>query len=61
MYRQYNAPFQKKDRFRERAGNYKGGITVFGVGLSMQSGASQFVTKRWKFGSAHKTYWLCGE
>jgi hypothetical protein len=40
--------------------NYKAAITVFGVGLTNQSGASTNVTEKWKFGNVYGAYWLCG-
>jgi hypothetical protein len=41
--------------------NYRAAVTVFGVSLSAQSGASKWVTQSWRFGRLFPRYYLCGD
>jgi hypothetical protein len=36
-------------------------VSVFGASLSAQSGASKWVTHRWRFGRLFTRYYLCGD
>jgi hypothetical protein len=48
------------DRSSSRAHNYRTGATVFGLGLTAQSGYSTFVKQHWSFGNAYTNHWMCG-
>jgi len=49
------------DRSSSRAHNYRVGATVWGLGLTAQSGYSTFVKEHWSFGSAQLNHWMCGD
>jgi len=51
----------KLDRSSSRAHNYRTGATVWGLGLTAQSGYSTFVKEHWSFGSAQLNHWMCGD
>ena len=36
-------------------------VSVFGASLSAQSGASKWVTQKWRFGRLFSRYYLCGD
>jgi hypothetical protein len=58
-----SATFVSGGRFTRSSNNfskYVDAISVFGVSLSNQSGASTFVTEHWTFGNHFNRYWLCG-
>jgi len=62
-YFQYKSSYPEGATFTRDDNNlakYSGSLDVFGVGLSVQSGASTFVTLHWKMGTKLGTYWLCG-
>ena len=62
-YFQYRSSYPESATFTRNDSNlakYNGSLDVFGVGLSVQSGASTFVTLPWKMGTKLGTYWLCG-
>jgi hypothetical protein len=62
-YFQYRSSYPEGATFTRNDSNlakYNGSLDVFGVGLSVQSGASTFVTLHWKMGTKLGTYWLCG-
>jgi hypothetical protein len=49
------------DRNSSRAHNYRTGATVFGLGLTAQSGYSTYVKQHWSFGTAYTNHWMCGD
>jgi hypothetical protein len=40
---------------------YSAAVTVFGVALSGQTGASKSSTQSWRFGRLFPRYYLCGD
>ncbi len=57
-------PYAGGDRFAtstQAAVIFHAGVHVFGAGLDVQSGFSQYVSVEYKFGgSRHQQHWLCG-
>jgi len=49
------------DRNSSRAHDYRTGATVFGLGLTAQSGYSTYVKQHWSFGTAYTNHWMCGD
>ncbi len=57
LYDENNAAASKHSTLSLRC---KAALTVFGVGLSLQSGASKYVKLHWRFGNKYPAYYLCG-
>jgi hypothetical protein len=60
QYQSLYSPGSGYSRFTNNFANYAGAATAFGVSLTAQSGASDYVRSDWTFGTKYPQYYLCG-